>query len=219
MNKVKIEMIHDVVCSWCNIGYHHITDAISSTGIDVKFRYLPFELNPDMGPDGIGIEDFFIGHKGWADEKLKRYRRELVEKAEIAGTKIDFSRRTHYYNTHLAHRLIAEAEAQNLGQQVHSTLLRAYHAEGVHIDDATALQKIGVAAGMDVNSIDIALDRGQPSQAYNRAVERSKEFTVQSVPAFVFNRVELMVGSQSKSYFENYFTKFVAESFVQELES
>ncbi len=41
MSAVKIEMSHDVVCSWCAIGYKHLTDAITDLGIEADIRYLP----------------------------------------------------------------------------------------------------------------------------------------------------------------------------------
>ena len=219
MKKIKIEMIHDVVCSWCNIGYHHINGALQSMGIETDFHYLPFEINPELDLNGIEITDFFIHYKGWNETKLQTYRRDLLEKAGVAGAKIDFNCRTHYFNTHLAHRLIAEAEEQNLGRPLHESLLHAYHAKGANISDPSALREIGLALGMDAKRIDIALDKHQTSHAYNQAVRRSKAFSVQTVPAFIFNDVELIVGSQSKSYFENYFTKFTTESLALNMEN
>ena len=52
MQTLKIEMIHDVVCSWCHIGYYNISRALESLSSEVsaEIHYLPFQLNPDMGP-------------------------------------------------------------------------------------------------------------------------------------------------------------------------
>ena len=50
--KLKIEMIHDIVCSWCPIGYRNIKTAIDSLNIEVDFHFIPFELNPEMEERG-----------------------------------------------------------------------------------------------------------------------------------------------------------------------
>ena len=38
MKKLKIEIVHDLVCSWCPIGYSNIRKAIDNLGIEVKFE-------------------------------------------------------------------------------------------------------------------------------------------------------------------------------------
>ena len=43
--KLKIEMVHDIVCSWCPIGYSNIKTAINNLNIDVDFHFLPFGDN------------------------------------------------------------------------------------------------------------------------------------------------------------------------------
>ncbi len=57
MQTLKIEMIHDVVCSWCHIGYQNISKALErlSNEISAEIHYLPFQLNPDTGPLGVDI--------------------------------------------------------------------------------------------------------------------------------------------------------------------
>jgi len=52
--KVKIDIVSDVVCPWCLIGYKRLERAISEMGIEdtVEIQWYPFELNPDMPPEG-----------------------------------------------------------------------------------------------------------------------------------------------------------------------
>lgn len=62
--KLKIEMVHDLVCSWCPIGYNNIKTALNNLNIDVDFYFLPFELNPAMGEKGELIADYFSRQSG-----------------------------------------------------------------------------------------------------------------------------------------------------------
>lgn len=56
METLKIEMIHDVVCSWCRIGYSHMKKALQHLNIEADFYFLPYELNPDMSVQGASID-------------------------------------------------------------------------------------------------------------------------------------------------------------------
>ena len=48
MQQLKIEMIHDLVCSWCPIGYRNIKQAIDilADQLSINLHFLPYELNP-----------------------------------------------------------------------------------------------------------------------------------------------------------------------------
>lgn len=113
MKTLKIEMVHDVVCSWCPIGYSNIQKAIDNLGIEVDFHFLPFELNPKMPCEGEEIASYFKRIQGWNSATLLDYQTTLVKTAKNAGVNIDFSKRTHYYNTKNAHKLIHLAEQFN----------------------------------------------------------------------------------------------------------
>ena len=92
VKQLKIEMVHDIVCSWCPIGYSNITTAIKNLNIEVDFRFLPFELNPNMDSEGELIAHYFSRQMGWGNEKLIDYQTSLVATAKKADVSIDFSK-------------------------------------------------------------------------------------------------------------------------------
>ena len=49
-DKIKIDIVSDVVCPWCTVGYKRLEKAISELGIQdkVEIEWQPFELNPTM---------------------------------------------------------------------------------------------------------------------------------------------------------------------------
>ena len=55
--KLKIDIVSDVVCPWCTIGYKRLEKAISELGIgdQIEIEWQPFELNPDMPAEGQDI--------------------------------------------------------------------------------------------------------------------------------------------------------------------
>ena len=46
--KLKIDLVSDVVCPWCIIGYKRLEKAIAELGVgyQVEIEWQPFELNP-----------------------------------------------------------------------------------------------------------------------------------------------------------------------------
>ena len=49
---MRIDIVSDVVCPWCIIGYKQLEHALDETGIEAVIHWHPFELNPHMGDDG-----------------------------------------------------------------------------------------------------------------------------------------------------------------------
>lgn len=96
MKNLNIEMIHDVVCSWCPIGYANIKQAINNLNINADIYFLPFELNPHMDAVGEAINEHLEKRYGWNEAKRKGYRQNLLAVAQQAGVEMDFSKRTHY---------------------------------------------------------------------------------------------------------------------------
>ena len=68
MKTLKIEMIHDVVCSWCHIGYHNISKALDNLlhRVSVDFHYLPFQLNPELDHQGVDITEHLCQRNQWS---------------------------------------------------------------------------------------------------------------------------------------------------------
>ena len=54
--KVTIDIWSDVMCPWCIIGYSQLQKglALLDGEVEAEVRWLPFELNPDMPPEGEG---------------------------------------------------------------------------------------------------------------------------------------------------------------------
>ena len=220
MQILKIEMIHDVVCSWCHIGYHNIGSALErlSNEVSAEIHYLPFQLNPDIDPQGVDIVEHLCQRNHWSLAKVMAYRENLIEKTKAVGVTIDFGKRTHYYNTDNAHRLILAAENGGLQRQMHQALSRAYHVEGENISDIGVLVKAAKKIGLDEDMVNQAIGSGAISQQLKALVERVGRYRVRSVPAFIFNGDHFVSGSNSAHYFEQLIrSEFLEKELNEEL--
>ncbi|HAR54052.1 MAG TPA: disulfide bond formation protein DsbA, partial [Roseovarius nubinhibens] len=43
---LRIDIISDVMCPWCIIGYRQLQTALEATGTGHEIHWHPFELNP-----------------------------------------------------------------------------------------------------------------------------------------------------------------------------
>jgi len=210
--KLKIEMIHDIVCSWCPIGYNNIMSAIKKSNIDVEFHFLPYELNPFMGEQGESIVSYFSRQMNWNERKLHDYQQSLVTTASKAGVIIDFSKRTHYYSTRSAHLLMHWAAQFNKQLALNECLINAYFKNGQDISNLTILLNIAEELGFDRQKTKTALTSKQLNQELDEKVSRVKVLNLSSIPAFIINETTLISGSNSVGYFEGILSEFSNES-------
>jgi len=216
MEKLRISMIHDIVCSWCPIGYNNIKTAIESLNLEVEFNFLPFQLNPNMGERGELIASYFNRQFSWDEDKLLNYQQSLVKTAAEAGVSIDFSKRTHYYNTHNAHLLMHWAERFNKQTVLNEGLIKAYFNEGLDISKLTVLLDIAQELGLDRKKSYAVLTSTLLNQELADKTYTYKEFNISSVPAFIINDSVLISGSNSVSYFEKSLSNLNETTYVEQ---
>ena len=54
MDKLRIDIVSDVVCPWCVIGFINLQKAMSELSAEVKFEinWKPYELHPEIPENG-----------------------------------------------------------------------------------------------------------------------------------------------------------------------
>jgi len=206
VNKLKIEMIHDAVCSWCPIGYANLKQALKNLEIDADFHFLPFELNPELDVQGEDINDHLGQRYGWSESKRRDYRQNLLAVAEQAGVAMDFSKRTHYYNTNQSHQLIHWCEGFDKQQAMNELLIDAYFKQGLDINNIQVLLNLVEQLGLNSLQAKIALNSAATKQQLTVKKQRVLQADITSVPAFIFNNSTLVTGSNSVEYFEQALT-------------
>ncbi|RDH84752.1 MAG: hypothetical protein DIZ80_04605 [endosymbiont of Galathealinum brachiosum] len=209
--KIKIEAIHDVVCSWCPIGYNNFKTALKrlEDEVEAHITYLPFELNPDMPEEGETIVNYFKRKQKWSSATLKDYQESLVKTAQNAGIVIDFIKRTHYYNSRKAHKLIHLAEQFNKQNAINESLIEVYFKQGLDISNTDVLLDIAEQLGMDRVSTQKALSSSELTLVLEKKIERQKALKLHSIPAFIINEDTLVSGANSVEFFEKVLSEYI----------
>lgn len=204
--QLRIDFVSDVSCPWCAIGLKSLEQALLKVGDDVRvdLHFQPFELNPDMGPDGQDIVEHVTQKYGATAEQQASSRETIRERGAAVGFTFDMERRGRIYNTFDAHRLLAWAEEQGQGKQrlLKIALLEAYFTRCEDPSNHEVLLRA-------VESVD--LDREEAarilaSNEYADDVRTREQFFlragVKSVPAVIINQKHLISGGQPPDVFE-----------------
>ncbi len=207
MRQIKVEMIHDLVCSWCPIGYNNFKAAanVLKDEVELDLQFLPFELNPQMPTGGENIMDWMRRRTGSSIAEIEKYRVNLIEVGAKSGVNFDFSKRTHYYNTSTAHILMHWASTQNKHIQLNEALIPAYFTNGIAMDDLEQLMEVVDSVGLDVNEATAALGNPVIQAGFEAKKKRIQSFNVSSVPAFIIDQTHLVSGSNSADFFIDLF--------------
>jgi predicted DsbA family dithiol-disulfide isomerase len=72
MKKVQIDIVSDVACPWCAIGYKRLEQAMGELAGEFAFtiQWHPFQLNPDMPPEGEPILEHLTRKYGRSAEEI-----------------------------------------------------------------------------------------------------------------------------------------------------
>jgi predicted DsbA family dithiol-disulfide isomerase len=210
MTNLAIDIYSDVMCPWCIIGYRQLLKALDELEgeIEVETRWRPFELNPDMPPEG---EDRL-------EHIARKYGRTLEQAREGAGRMQAMAERVGYSfewegakgngggeppalmrNTFLAHKLLAHA-LDTAGWEVQTdlklALFDAHFRERRDVSEGDVLLELAEGVGLEQAAAAEALDDEALGQRIRAEEQAAFEANITGVPAMVVAGKFLIPGAQ-----------------------
>src|SRR3569832_2030451 len=84
---LKIDFVSDVSCPWCAIGLASLERALGRLGGEVgaQLHFQPFELNPQMAPEGQDITEHLTQTYGPTREQLAAAREAIRLRGAAVG--------------------------------------------------------------------------------------------------------------------------------------
>src|SRR5476649_2179736 len=115
-HRLDIAFVSDVACPWCAIGLASLDLALNRMGGEVKAKVSvePFELNPDMGPEGAEVVPYLARKYGRTAEQIAQAQARIREHGAAVG--FSFAKRDHVWNTFNAHRVLHWAGLEGRAQ-------------------------------------------------------------------------------------------------------
>lgn len=209
---LKIDFVSDVVCPWCAIGLASLEQALERVGgeIGAELHFHPFELNPQMGPEGEDIVEHLGRKYGIDAAQIARNREAIRQRGAAVGFR--FGGRDRTWNTFDAHRLLHWAGLEGRQHELKRELLAAYHGDGDNPSDPEVLVRRAVAAGLDGERAREVLASGAYANDVRAEERHWLELGIHSVPAVVVNDRHLISGGQPPEVFEQALRQIAAQA-------
>ena len=206
---MKIDFVSDVVCPWCAIGLASLQTALSKLPSDVPIdlHFQPFELNPQMAPEGEDIVEHLSRKYGISPAQVAHNRENIRARGEAVG--FEFGPRERTYNTFDAHRLLHWAGIVGGQVALKTAMLDAYHARGENIGDREVLVRLAGIAGLDETKARAVLESGEYADAVREREAFYQAQGISGVPAVIIDDRYLISGGQPPEVFEQSIRKIL----------
>ena len=201
---LRIDFVSDVVCPWCAIGLASLEQALQRLQGEVaaEIHFQPFELNPQLPPEGEDIAGHLQRKYGMDEAQLAQNQERIRQRGAELGVVFDLGARSRIYNTFDAHRLLHWAETEGRQRELKHALLRAYFSEGKDVSDRDTLLAIAASAGLDAGRARAILDSGEFAEEVRASERFFQQLGISGVPAIIIERRHLVSGGQPPEVFE-----------------
>ncbi|MEX0285680.1 MAG: DsbA family protein [Paracoccaceae bacterium] len=201
MTPIRVDIVSDVVCPWCIIGFLQLQSAATSAQIGCEVYWHPFELNPQMPTEGQDLREHLAEKYGTTTEQSEKSRDMLKQLGDGLGFTFTYSDNLRMWNTFLAHQMIYEAGLQGKSHLTKLALFKAHFTDNRPIGEVAELVKVAEEVGLDVDPVKQALENGTHVEAVRKEQAFWIEQGISGVPAMVFDQKYLITGAQGP---ENY---------------
>lgn len=199
---MKIDFVSDVTCPWCAISLQSLEQALARLHgeLQVEIEVQPFELNPDLPPEGEEIERYVA--RKYGANALQLAERQTIIRQRAADVGLTFGSRKRVWNTFNAHRLLHWAKGEGRALELKRALLAAYHARGENPAARDVLLAAAAQLGLDVERAAAVIDSGEYADDVRAAVRRWQSLGIHSVPSIIIDGRHLIQGGQPPEVFE-----------------
>lgn len=208
---VQIDIVSDVMCPWCIVGFRQLEQALSHLNIGAFVRWHPFELNPNMGPEGQNLAEHITEKYGSTPAQSQENRVRLTELGTSLGIDFRFSDDSRIVNTFAAHQLLGWAQEHGLQHPLKMALFDAHFTQGRDVSDPDVLVQSAAGVGLDGAAARHVLSSGSQADATRTAQAFWTSRGISGVPSMVFDQRYLLTGAQGAKTYAELLEKVLSE--------
>ena len=198
---LRVDIISDVVCPWCIIGYRQLEEAALAVGKTLEVHWHPFELNPDMPAEGENLRDHVSRKYGSSAEESANARASITGLGAELSFTFDFKSESRIVNTLQAHKLIKWADGKGRQHDLKMALIRRYFSDGEDVSKVDVLLDAVNELGLDLDEAQAVIDDDVLSKETRQEEHFWHSKGISGVPSMVFEGQHLVTGAQGV---ENY---------------
>ncbi len=200
---LRIDIVSDVVCPWCVVGYRQLAAALEKTNTDHEIHWHPFELNPNMPSEGQNMREHIMEKYGSSKAESDTSRARIAEAGSDVGFQFNFNDDLRMHNTFNLHQLLHWAEQQGRMHELKQALFIAHFTDNRNLSDIKVLADIAAEIGLDGKEALTVLEDQRFANDVREVEQHWQRQGIQSVPAIIFNEQHLVSGAQGVDNYVN----------------
>ncbi len=200
---LRIDLVSDVVCPWCIIGYRQFQKALASReqSVELELHWHAFELNPQMPAEGQNLREHLAEKYGTTPEQSQKARQRLTDLGTELGFEFNYSDDMKMVNTFRAHQLLHWAADKGCQTALKEALFKAFFTDGQDVNDLDSLAEVCAGVGLDQDEALEVLADARYAQVVRDDQRQWVEQGIQAVPTFVINGQYMVQGAQEAEAF------------------
>ncbi len=198
---MRIDIVSDVVCPWCIIGYRQLARALADRKLEPEIHWHPFQLNPHISEEGQNLREHLAAKYGTTPEASIAARERLTRMGAELGFTFAYTDDMRTYNTFRAHQLLHWAGTLGREHELKMALFAAFFTRRENVGDPAVLADVAAGIGLDRAEALAVLEDGRYADAVRQEMQFWVEQGIQGVPAIVFERRHLVSGAQGVERF------------------
>lgn len=218
-NKLKIDIISDVVCPWCTIGYKRMEKAIKELGVEdqIEIEWQPFELNPNMPIEGQNLNEHITEKYGSTREQQNQSKIQMTQAGAELDFKFDYFDEMRMVNTFDAHILLEYAKDFGKQTELKMALTKAFFSDRKDVSKKEVLGEVLISVGLNADEALAKLEDDEARLEVRRTQDYWKNMGINSVPTIVFNRKSAVTGAQPVETFKQVLAELLNEEQAAQL--
>lgn len=202
--KLKIDIVSDVVCPWCIIGYKRLDKAIKELGLEdqIELEWQPFELNPNMPIEGQNLREHIAEKYGSTTAQQEESQQRMIDAGAELGFTFDYFEEMRMANTFDAHILLEYAKDFGKQTELKMQLIKAFFSERKDVSKQSVLKEALLKVGLNAEEALKRLDSEEARYEVRTTQSYWKNLGVNSVPTVVFDRKSAVTGAQPVDVFK-----------------
>tara|TARA_B100000579_G_C22715078_1_gene796483 strand:- start:331 stop:993 length:663 start_codon:yes stop_codon:yes gene_type:complete len=212
MDKLRIDIVSDVVCPWCVIGFINLQKAIKELNDRIEFEisWKPYELHPEIPQNGYDKKLYLEQKFGNSYGRQSPYK-QIEEIGSSLGFEFNFSKTKRIPNTFNAHRLLWKAGKDGLQTELSQALFKAYFTDGRDVGSIEVLSDIADEVGMKKLETKEFLNSKEGGQETADEEMSFIERSIGAVPTYFINNKYIIQGGQEPETFISFLNKILVK--------
>jgi predicted DsbA family dithiol-disulfide isomerase len=213
---LRIDIVSDVVCPWCIIGLKQVEKALTLVGQDIAAEtyWHPFELNPNMVPEGEDTAEYIARKYGSTPEQSRANRGRLSDIGNSVGFAFNYGEGMRIYNTFNAHKLLTifgSERGWRAQTALKMALFTAYFQDRRDVSDIDVLCDIAETQGMDRDVALAWINDAALTTSVRAEMAHWIDQNITGVPAIIFDQKYMVPGAQSAETFADVINKVLTK--------